>query len=141
MRYLFFSLCVSFLLVSCNGTDENPETPPIEEVAHYCDCNELAFDLPYNNFYLTEPREGYTGLCETYYGNGNLSLSKNFEKGKVHGTFTTYYESGAIHETKEFDVSFQVGDHFIYAEDGTLLHHSIYKWGKQTEIVFPASDN
>jgi antitoxin component YwqK of YwqJK toxin-antitoxin module len=139
MRNFILVAFIPIIFNSCKGDENEPEIPISQEEVTYCDCNELAFDLPYNNFYLEEPRNGFTGLCETYYGNGNLALSKNFKKGKVHGDFITYYESGTVHETKEFDVSFQSGDHFIYAEDGSLLHHSTYKWGKQIDIIFPSN--
>lgn len=138
MHHYFQVFFFSILIVAC-AEAEQPEELIVDEEVNYCDCNELAFDLPYNNFYLTEPREGFTGLCETFYSNGSLSLSKNFKTGKVHGDMTNYYESGAVQEIKSFDVSFQSGDHFYYTEDGTLLHHSKYKWGKQTEIIFPSN--
>ncbi|MFT5823639.1 MAG: hypothetical protein ACI8ZM_004901 [Crocinitomix sp.] len=137
MRQLSMFFFISFFMASCNsGTEDDSDEVVIDETTNYCDCNDLAFDLPYNNFYLTVPREGFTGLCENFYSNGNVALSKNFYKGKVHGDFSTYYESGTIKETKEFDMSFQSGEHFMYAEDGTLRYHAKYKWGKQIEIIF-----
>lgn len=138
MHHSFVIILFSIFIIACGEAENEPQDPIVEEEVTYCDCNELAFDLPYNNFYLTEPREGFTGLCENYYGNGNLSLSKNFYKGKVHGDFITYFENGQVHESKEFDMSFQTGDHYIYTENGSLIYHAKYKWGKQTEIVFQA---
>ncbi|NOQ73024.1 MAG: hypothetical protein GQ574_13525 [Crocinitomix sp.] len=139
MRLLSLFVFISLFMAACSGPEDDSDDIVVDAEISYCDCKELAFDLPYNNFYLNEPRKGFTGLCENFYSNGELSLSKNFYKGKVHGDFTTYYESGNVQETKEFDMSFQSGDHFIYTEDGTLLYHAKYKWGKQTEVVFQAN--
>ena len=140
MRYFGLFILQLTLIFSCGGSNgsggenENEEGNDLE----VCDCNDLVFDQAYNNFYLEVPREGFTGKCETYYGNGNLAMSKHFKGGKVHGELIKYYENGEVKEKKEFDLSFQNGDHYIYSKTGELLFHARYERGKQKEIIFSA---
>lgn len=140
MRYGFLILLFGLLMGACNGSGNNPdgtaENGDTSEV-DYCDCNELAYDQAYNNFYLEKPRDGFTGLCESYFRGGKqLSLSKNFKDGKVHGEMITYYENGNIEEKKNFDMNFQSGDYYRYAEDGHLVFHVLYERGKQVKTLY-----
>ena len=140
MRYSITLALVCLLMNSCNDAGNvADDTLESNETISYCDCNELVFDQSYNNFYLTEPRDGYTGSCEVFYPNGNVSLSKTFNKGKIHGNLIEYYENGDIREKKLFDMNFQTGDHYVYGEDGELVFHAIYKRGKLIETVFPTN--
>lgn len=140
MRSTIVLILSSFLfLVGCGNdsvSDNNSVDENLEEVT-YCDCRDLQFDQPYNNFYLEEPREGFTGLCENLYANGKVSLSKEFKKGKVHGDVITYYENGQINEKKSFDMNFQVGNHYKYDTEGNLISQWRYERGQLVETIYP----
>jgi len=137
LKFLFFVPVSLFCACSGEPADSSDMEGEVGEEVTYCDCKELQFDQPYNNFYLEKPRDGFTGLCENLYSNGLPSLSKNFKKGKVHGKVISYYENGQIDEEKEFDMNFQVNDHFKYDESGNLIFHYRYERGKLIESVYP----
>ena len=127
-----------FFFTGCNEATPEEEITTEEIEVTNCDCNDLAFDQRYNNFYLEKPRNGYTGSCEIYFGNGNLSTVKHFEKGKLHGEMITYHENGQVAERKSFDKNLQTGDYFIYTESGELVSHSKFERGRFVETIFPA---
>ncbi|MCG8575030.1 MAG: hypothetical protein MI810_09125 [Flavobacteriales bacterium] len=135
MRF-YLSTLLFLTLVACSEASDNEnviEEPEVDE--NYCSCSELVFDEPYNRFYLTERKKPFTGVCEEYYDNGQLSLKKEFKDGKNHGMAVSYYENGQIKEQKEFDTNFQVGEQINYTPDGDITYHALYKRGKQTEIL------
>ena len=136
MKLIWPFLLLFPLFVACNGTETPEDIVSNEKEVDYCDCNELAFDQPYNNFYLEEARKGFTGLCEIFYANGNLSLSKHFTKGKVDGEMNQYFEDGTLMEQKFFDMNFQTGDHFRYDQQGELIFHVVYDYGKQIKTIY-----
>ena len=137
MKYLIL-LLMPVLLIACGGETDNTvevdDHNPMSDTT-YCDCKELIFDESYNNFYLVKAREGFTGFCEEFYSNGQVSLSKNFTNGKVDGEVKMYFEDGSIKEEKTFDMNFQTGDHFKYNIAGQITFHAKYNRGKQTEIL------
>ena len=106
----------------------------------YCNCQELVFNEPYNHFYLTDKRTGFTGKCEEFHPNGQVKVQKNFVSGKLHGKLTTWYENGQVKEEKEFDTNFQVGEQINYTSKGEVKFHAIYKRGVQTKILVSRSD-
>ena len=125
--FLFFA--------ACSGSTEADGTETAEIDSNYCDCNDLVFDDGYNHFYRFERREGFTGLCESFFGNKQKQLEKNFVDGKVHGKMITYHDNGQIHIEEEFDMNFQVGEKIIYTKSGQVKFHATYKRGKQLEVL------
>lgn len=107
-----------------------------EESDTLCDCNELSYDQPYNNFYLTTGREGFTGICEIYFPSGLVSTRKNFKNGKLNGETNLFHENGQLAEKKFFDMNLQTGDYLMYDSTGTLIYHGKYERGKHVETVF-----
>ena len=137
MKYLALFILPLALLACNNGSQDNGngQANSDSEEIHACDCRDLIFDEAYNSFYLEEPRKGFTGNCEELFPNGQVSLSKNFNEGKIHGKMINYYENGAVREEQEFDMNFQTGDHIKYAEDGRVIFHAVYERGRQKEIL------
>lgn len=121
--------------MNCGGANTQTDLP----IA--CDCDDLLFDQSYNNFYQEVPREGYTGSCEKYYGNGQLALLKHFTNGKVDGEMRSYYENGQLNEEKFFDMNFQQGDFRKYNEEGKLIFHARFERGNQIETIYLDSAN
>ena len=124
------------LLISCNSQQEEVvvEETPLEDPAT-CDCSEIYFDQPYNQFYYSERNKGYTGTCESFYANGQKKEHKSFVEGKVHGKHFLYYDNGQIEEEKEFDMNFQIGEQIIYSKKGEVIYHALYKRGVQTQLL------
>ncbi len=137
MKYIIPFALFALTAFSCgNETEESiVSNTDIFVEPDSCDCRELGFDESYNNFYLVEPRNGFTGICEEFYANGQVSLSKHFTEGKVDGKLERFYESGKQKEELLFNMNLQTGDHFKYTEDGRVLFHATYKDGKQLEIL------
>ena len=106
------------LLISCNSQQEEVvvEETPLEDPAT-CDCSEIYFDQPYNQFYYSEKEH------------------KSFVEGKVHGKHFLYYDNGQIEEEKEFDMNFQIGEQIIYSKKGEVIYHALYKRGVQTQLL------
>lgn len=133
---LFLGLFMLF-----EGCQTNPNAgDTVAESVSLCDCNELSYDQPYNNFYLTAPRDGFTGICEIYYPNGVVSTRKNFKNGKLHGETSLFHENGELAEQKLFDMNLQTGDYFMYDEAGELTYHGKYERGRHVETVFQLAD-
>lgn len=130
----FGFIILSIFMISCGNSNEKDENENASLAT--CDCGDLLFDPAYNNFYTTTPREGYTGACEEYFGNGQLALIKHFKSGKVDGAMKTYYENGQLNEDKFFEMNFQQGDFLKYNENGKLIFHGIYERGQEIETVF-----
>lgn len=143
MKNIITVLFCSILLGACgnegNSSDpatqdtESNGTPAID--SSYCDCNELTLDQPYNHFWRFERRIGYTGVCEEFYPDGKLKMTKNLVEGKLHGKVFTYYQNGRLHEEKEFDMNFQTGEQIVYTSKGEVKLHALYNRGKQTQIL------
>jgi len=133
---LFFPLVVlSILISSCSGSAESSDESINEIDSSYCNCNELTFDEPYNHFYRFERREAFTGLCEEFYTDSTLKMTKNFVEGKVHGKMITYHENGQVHEEQMFDMNFHEGERIIFTKSGQVMFHALYKRGKQVEVI------
>lgn len=134
MGKLFLLIIPTVFLFACGGSDESGEVSEADTSrTDYCDCNDLAFDQSYNTFYIDNPREGFTGLCESYHSNGQLHISKHFKQGKVHGEMITYYANGKVNEKMSFDMNLQTGDFYQYAEDGHLKFHARFERGRHIE--------
>lgn len=135
---LSFSLLTIFILSSCNSSLEE-ETVISEEIdspidSSYCLCDELVFDPSYNHYYRFKKREGFTGICESYYQNGQLKISKNLDDGKLEGEMLSYFESGQISEQMEFMSNFQTGYQTNFNEQGDTVYHALFKRGNLVEI-------
>jgi antitoxin component YwqK of YwqJK toxin-antitoxin module len=136
MKYIFYVLSLILIFTACSEQKPNANQDEIiEDNNGTCDCNDLAHDLSYNNFYLTEPREGYTGNCKDYYANGQIKLDKNFKNGKVHGVYKTYHENGQESSVRQFDNGFQTGEQIDYSPNGEITFHATYERGNQIEIL------
>ena len=148
MKFYFALLGITLLTASCGndpssasghaeneiGVDENGDVETAVD-SNYCDCTELTLDRPYNHFWRYERNKGFTGICEEFYPNGEVKITKNFLDGKLHGKFITYYENGQIHEEKQFDMNLQVGEKFTYTKKGEIKYHALYKNGELKEVL------
>ena len=129
------------LLLSCSdGSEATIEATSTPVDSAYCNCQDLTFNEPYNHFYLTEERKGFTGRCEEFYPGVQVSVEKNFVNGKLHGKHTTWYESGQVKEEKEYDTNFQVGEQITYTSKGEVKFHALYKRGVQTKVLVSRPD-
>lgn len=130
-------ITVSFLSIQCSGP-EATESDIIESDTlnpNYCLCDELIFDERYNHYYRFVVREGFTGLCESFYPTGQLKLSKNLVEGKLEGKMISYFENGQIEEELEFITNFQNGFQINYNENGDTLYFAKFKRGKLLEVI------
>lgn len=133
---LFFSFSLLGAFASCNSNGEElVEIDEIEQIdSSYCLCDELVFDPSYNHYYRFKKREGFTGVCESYYQNGQLKISKNLDDGKLEGEMLSYFESGQISEQMEFMSNFQTGYQTNFNEQGDTVYHALFKRGNLVEI-------
>lgn len=126
-------------LIGCaDATNKKSEQIEKESVSledTLCDCKELIYDNGYNTYYMDKPKDGYTGVCQTYFKNGQVELRKNLLRGKTNGFVFTYYENGALKSLKEYDMNLQVGDHFAYSEDGRLIFFGKYNRGRLIQTI------
>lgn len=122
------------LFWQCQEGSENQDVEP--EKVTYCDCKELELDQLYNRFYYIDPSEGFTGTCESFYRNQEVSEVRHFKDGKLHGTVETFYENGQLNDIKHFDMNLQSGDYKKYSKDGRLLLQAKFENGRHTETVF-----
>jgi hypothetical protein len=128
---IFCSIVLVF--TSCNSKDETVST--IEEPTN-CECTELFFDDDYNYFYLNDRTIPYTGRCQEKNAKGVVLVEKNFDQGKLTGSYFEYYDSGKLKNEWYFLNNRQHGDQKLYDELGKLTHHSIYYKGELDSIVF-----
>lgn len=135
MKILFPLVLLAIIISSCSGSIESPEEDVSQIDSNYCDCHELTFDEPYNHFYRFERRGPYTGLCEEFYTDSTLKMTKNFIEGKVHGKMITYHENGQVHEEQMFDMNFHEGERIIFTKSGQVMFHALYKRGKQIKVI------
>jgi antitoxin component YwqK of YwqJK toxin-antitoxin module len=135
MKLVFPLAILAIFISSCSGSTESSQEEIVEIDSNYCDCNELTFDEPYNHFYRFERREPFTGLCEEFYTDSTLKMTKNFVEGKVHGKMITYHENGQVHEEQEFDMNFQEGERIKFTKSGQVMFHALYKRGKQVKVI------
>ena len=142
MKYIIPILLITAYLSSCKGEPEVEETDKTIETVDstYCNCAELTFDKDYNHFWRYERRKPFTGICETFYDNGQLKETKPMVKGKNHGQMISYYNNGQIKEIKEFDMNFQTGEQITYTKSGEVKYHALYKRGKMTEVLVTRPD-
>ncbi|MBK9191116.1 MAG: hypothetical protein IPM77_06125 [Crocinitomicaceae bacterium] len=139
MKYIIFVLTI-LIFASCGSsvTADDTNTEVIDST--YCECSELTFDQPYNHFWRFERRKGFTGVCEEFYPDGKLKMTKPFQEGKIHGKLIMYYDNGQIEDQKEFDMNFQVGEQFTYTKKGELKYHARYKRGTLDTIFVNRPD-
>lgn len=138
MKRFSFLFPILFIAIGCgeSGTPGDADisvTPPSDST--WCNCGALVFSEPYNHFYLTDKRKGFTGKCEEFYPSGQVKTEKNFKEGKLHGKMFTWYENGQLEEEKEFDMNFQTGEMIHYTSRGEVKFHALYKRGKQVSIL------
>jgi antitoxin component YwqK of YwqJK toxin-antitoxin module len=129
-------MLISLLFWQCSGETTQHESESETEKVTFCDCKELELDQLYNRFYYVDPSEGFSGSCESYYSNQQVSERKNFKDGKLHGTVETFYENGQLNDIKHFDMNLQSGEYKKYSEDGRLLLQAEFKNGRHTETIF-----
>jgi len=139
MKKLGLCCVIAFSFMSCNENEKKEVVDKNEftadSVITECDCKELSYDPSYNAFYLEKPKDGFTGICKTYYKNGQVELNKSLKDGKTHGTVLSYYENGQLKSSKEFDMNLQIGKHMAYSEDGSLIFYGKYERGKLVEKI------
>ena len=71
--------------------------------------------------YLKGDNSPFTGVVETYYDNGRLSIRQNYEEGKPHGLKEAFFEDGTLRWRETFEHGKTVWQE-IYNENGKLVY-------------------
>ena len=111
----FWLMCFALLLLNSCGTDDAAN---VEE--KFCDCEMLTLDNLQNHFYLDDPKEPYTGICKTFYSNGQIKQERQLVKGKNNGYFKNYSISGVLLEEGGFLDNRHHGRFKYYDDQGKL---------------------
>ncbi len=122
--------------VSCNA-DMADSAEEVSAKDSICNCNDVFLDPAYNYFYTEKREEPFSGVCESYYPNGQVSIHKQFDKGRLEGMYLEYYESGILKSEWSFSKGRYHGSYKGFYPDGNLKYHSIFYKGDQDSIVFP----
>ena len=104
-------------------------------VVSECDCNALILDQSYNRFYLKEKKKPFTGVCKSYYPNGNIKMERHYVEGKYHGDVIDYYNNGQIKSISQYKNHFINGFVKTYNKKGELISHIEYKQSTQIKVV------
>lgn len=77
--------------------------------------------LPDEIYYKEGTNKPYTGKCVVYYRNTkNIHYTFTFEKGILHGAFTSYFRNGKIEYSGNYYNGELAGDFTKYDENGTV---------------------
>ena len=79
--------------------------------------------------------EPFTGVAESFYGNGQLQNKIEMKAGLQDGLFELYYPNGQLHQKVNMKAGLQDGLFEEYYEDGEVKQKSIFKAGVGTEII------
>ena len=73
------------------------------------------------------------GTCKTFYDNGQVKESVEWEKGKPHGDAHYYHKNGRQEATGKFYKGFKTGKWLHYYDNGTLSAEESFKVVDNTE--------
>lgn len=75
-----------------------------------------------------------------YYGNGEVMVRAQFEKGEMTGDYRAWHKNGQVAEAGQYEDDEREGTFRTYAGDGTVLTEETYKNGKvhgKSRVWFP----
>jgi antitoxin component YwqK of YwqJK toxin-antitoxin module len=124
MRINFLIILFGSILLSCNNDKDNNT---VKE--DFCDCEMLAHDNLFNHFYLEDRKKPYTGVCKSFYQNGQIKQERELANGKNNGFFRNYSESGILLEEGAFLDNRHHGWFKYYDEQGELIIEVEYNNG------------
>tara|TARA_Y100000589_G_scaffold330984_1_gene382500 strand:- start:524 stop:925 length:402 start_codon:yes stop_codon:yes gene_type:complete len=127
MNYILKIIILFSSLISCSNNLEPNETL----LESNCNCTDLILDESYNHFFLDDRTLPFTGTCYQYFKNGKISISKQFQEGKMEGEMIRYNKNGTIKSVMNFQQNKINGKAIIYdsfGKDSIIIH---YKNGKQ----------
>ena len=127
MNYIPIIVILFTCLISCSNNLDNKE-PLLES---NCNCTDLILDESYNHFFLNDRTLPFTGICYEYFKNGNISISKQFQDGKMEGEMIRYNKNGTIKSLMNFQKNKINGKAIIYDSYGKDSIVIYYKNGKQ----------
>jgi antitoxin component YwqK of YwqJK toxin-antitoxin module len=77
----------------------------------------------------------FTGIIESFYGNGTLHDEAEFTNGHIGGVQRKYYENGQMEE-EYYKYFGKLDKHYKqWDENGNLIRHSIWKEGELIKRV------
>jgi antitoxin component YwqK of YwqJK toxin-antitoxin module len=79
------------------------------------------------------------GTCKSFYENGQLENSVEWDKGKMDGEAFYYYKDGKMQAEGKFKKGFKTGEWKYYAEQGYLSSVSTYKVIENTQNLHGVS--
>ena len=97
------------------------------------DCNDLDFIKSSTNeriIGLKDSDKPHTGKCKFLYENGKTKSSREYLKGKYHGSWKFYYENGNIETQGQYNKGKKNGEWKYYYETGKIKQLSYYKNGE-----------
>jgi len=86
-------------------------------------------------FFEVNSQEGFTGVAEIYYGNGQLKNQIDMKAGLSDGLFEFYYPNGQLAEKINMKANLRDGLSEEYYEDGGVKEKANYKAGVLTETL------
>jgi len=83
-----------------------------------------------NDFWVAPPTN-YTGDWVTYWINGQRSLARHYESGKLEGTATDYYSDGSKYIVSTYHNGIEEGEETGYFRSGDVKFKGQFKAGRQ----------
>ncbi len=130
MNYIPKVIILFSCLISCSNNLETKESL----LESNCNCTDLILDELYNHFFLDERTLPFTGTCYEYFKNGNISISKQFQEGKMEGKMIRFHSNGVIKSSAGFQQNKIDGKAIIYDSFGKDSIVQVFKKGKQIKV-------
>ena len=86
-------------------------------------------------FFEVNSQEGFTGVAEIYYGNGQLKNQIDMKAGLQDGLFEFYYPNGQLAQKINMKANLRDGLSEEYYEDGGVKEKANYKADVLTETL------
>jgi len=128
MNYLVKTI---ILIVCFTGCSDNNIKENNYFISNSCNCTDLILDELYNHFYLNERTSPFSGTCYEYFKNGEFSISKQFQEGKMEGEMIRYNKNGSIKSTMNFSQNKINGKAIFYNSLGKDSIVQYFKNGRQ----------
>lgn len=141
MRNLVYTI---LLIISLLGCEENNRSETKSKICNEYFCEEgtlingnkkgiwKRFDKNDNltqiNFYT---RDTLNGPCVSFYDNGEIYNSANYNMGKFHGNVSLYYDNGNLNFSDNFINGKQHGKSFFFDKEGWLKEIRSYHQGEK----------
>lgn len=126
------NLVKTVILILCfTGCNDSSTKESKYFISNSCNCTDLILDELYNHFYLNERTSPFSGTCYEYFKNGELSISKQFQEGKMDGKMIRYNTNGSIKSIMNFEQNKINGEAIIYNSLGKDSVVQYFKKGKQ----------